>query len=87
MTFDIDQAWLQATLLAGVRLAAFMLLAPPFSHKAIPRQVRAILAVSLGLVVSGRVAPTYEPVGTATFFAHVVAEAATGAMLGTRSAR
>ncbi|MFF3064707.1 flagellar biosynthetic protein FliR [Oerskovia sp. NPDC057915] len=82
MTFDIDQAWLQATLLAGVRLAAFMMLAPPFSHQAIPRQVRAILAVSLGLVVSGRVAPTYEAVGTATFFAHVIAEATTGAMLG-----
>lgn len=83
MTFEIDQAWLQATLLAGVRLAAFMVIAPPFSHHAIPRQVRVILAVSLGLVVSGRVAPGYEPVGAATLLAHVVAETITGAMLGT----
>lgn len=83
MQLEIDLVWLQATMLAGVRMAAFMTIAPPFSHHAIPRQVRAILAVSLGLVVSGRAAPGYEATGTATFLAHLVAEAVTGAMLGT----
>lgn len=83
MTLDIDPGWLEATLLAGVRLAAFMFLAPPFSHSAIPPQVRAILAVSLGLVVSARVAPDFAPVDTATFVTYVAAEALTGAMLGT----
>ena len=42
MQLEIDLAWLQATMLAGVRMAAFMTIAPPFSHHAIPRQVRAI---------------------------------------------
>jgi flagellar biosynthesis protein FliR len=78
----VDQAWLEATMLAGVRIAAFMVLAPPFSHNAIPRQVRAILAVSLGLVVSAQVTPAYEPVGTGRFVGYLVAEALTGALLG-----
>ena len=83
MDLAVDLGWLEATMLAGVRLAAFMALAPPFSHNAIPGRVRAILAVSLGLVVSARVAPEFEPVGTGTFFGYLVAEAVTGAMLGT----
>ena len=82
MELAIDQAWLEATMLAGVRIAAFMVLAPPFSHNAIPRQVRAILAVSLGLVVSTQVSPGYEPAGAGTFVGYLVAEALTGAVLG-----
>ena len=35
------------TMLAGVRIAAFLFLAPPFSHKAVPGQVKALLAVGL----------------------------------------
>ncbi len=82
MELALDQAWLEATMLAGVRIAAFMALAPPFSHNAVPRQVRAILAVSLGLVVSAQVTPAYEPVGTGRFVGYLVAEALTGAVLG-----
>jgi len=82
VTLDVAPGWLQAVMRAGVRLAAFMVLAPPFSHNAIPRQVRAVLAVSLGLAVAGSAAPAHEPVGTATLLGQLVAEAVTGAMLG-----
>ncbi|WP_402372822.1 flagellar biosynthetic protein FliR [Isoptericola rhizosphaerae] len=82
MELDIDLGSLQATLLAGVRMAAFMIIAPPFSHRAIPSQVRAILAVCLGMAVSAGAAPGFVPVGTATLLGYVVAEAVMGAMLG-----
>ena len=45
MNIPIDASWIEAVMLASVRLAAFILVAPPFSYRAIPGTVKALLAV------------------------------------------
>ncbi|MBN9375949.1 MAG: flagellar biosynthetic protein FliR [Cellulomonas sp.] len=68
-------------MLAGVRIAAFLLLAPPFSHKAVPGQVKALLAVGLALAVQPRLGAA-APTGTAAFVLDLVLQAVVGAALG-----
>ena len=41
-------------MLAGVRMAAFLVIAPPFAHRAIPGAVKVVLAIGLALAVGPR---------------------------------
>ena len=41
MQIPLDLAWLEATMLAGVRIVAFVMIAPPFSYGGIPVRIRA----------------------------------------------
>jgi flagellar biosynthesis protein FliR len=82
MNIPLDQAWIEATMLAGVRMVAFLLIAPPFSYGAIPARVKAMLGVGLALAVSPRVVNGYEPLSTAGFFGALVLEILVGALLG-----
>lgn len=82
MFLPIDTAWLEATMLAAVRITAFVMIAPPFSYGAIPVRIRAMLAVGLALAVSGRVAPGYENLDTWPFLAALTLQVLTGALLG-----
>lgn len=47
-------AGLEVVMLAGVRIAAFLVVAPPFAHRAIPGTVKAMIATALGLLEIGR---------------------------------
>lgn len=47
-------AGLEVVMLAGVRIAAFLVVAPPFAHRAIPGTVKAMIATALGLLVAPR---------------------------------
>jgi flagellar biosynthetic protein FliR len=78
----INQGWLEAMLLASVRMTAFLVVAPPFAHHAIPARVKAMLGLGLGLAVSGRAAQEYVPLDTAGFITGIVLELATGLALG-----
>ena len=69
------------TMLAGVRIAAFLLLAPPFSHKAVPGQVKALLAVGLALAVRPRLGSA-ATLSTGEFLLDLVGQAVIGAGLG-----
>ena len=82
MNIPLDQAWIEATMLAGVRMVAFLLIAPPFSYGAIPARIKAMLGVGLALAVSPRVVDGYEPLSTAGFFGALVLEILVGALLG-----
>ncbi len=82
MNIPLDQAWIEATMLAGVRMVAFLLIAPPFSYGAIPARIKAMLGVGLALAVSPRVVNGYEPLNTAGFFGALVLEILVGALLG-----
>jgi flagellar biosynthetic protein FliR len=82
MNIPLDQAWIEATMLAGVRMVAFLLIAPPFSYGAIPARIKAMLGVGLALAVSPRVVSGYEPLSTAGFFGALVLEILVGALLG-----
>jgi len=78
----LDFAWLEATMLAGVRMAAFVVIAPPFSYQGFPMRIKAILALGLALAVSPLVTPGYQIQSTGGFFTALVLEVLTGAALG-----
>ncbi|WP_423183707.1 flagellar biosynthetic protein FliR [Arthrobacter sp. NyZ413] len=82
MDLPISQAWLEVLLLASLRMTAFLLVAPPFSHQAIPARIKAMLGVGLGLAVSQRLSAGYQLQDTAGYITAAVLEIATGLVLG-----
>ncbi|WP_243230375.1 flagellar biosynthetic protein FliR [Microbacterium sp. CIAB417] len=82
MHVPVDFVWLEATALAGVRIAAFLVIAPPFSYGAIPMRVKAMLAVALSLTMGAAVAPGYQPLETGPFLGALAIQVLTGALLG-----
>jgi len=82
VNIPIDFAWLEATMLAAVRITAFIVIAPPFSYGAIPMRIKAMLAIALSLVMGGAVAPGYENLATAPFLGALTVQVLTGALLG-----
>ena len=77
----LDFGWLETVLLAGVRIVAFLIIAPPFSHGAIPARIRVMLG--LGLAVA--VAPTLtaqQPLDTGAFIETLVMQVIVGFALG-----
>lgn len=82
MNIPVDFAWLEATGLAAARFTAFLVIAPPFSYRAFPGRIKAMLAVVLAIAVSSKVAPGYETLDTAGFFMALTAQVIIGALLG-----
>ncbi|MET3923581.1 flagellar biosynthetic protein FliR [Arthrobacter sp. UYEF20] len=82
MGIPIDPTWLEALLLATVRMTAFLIVAPPFAHQAFPARIKAMLGLGLGLAVSQRVSVGYAPRDTAGFVTGIVLELVTGLALG-----
>lgn len=82
MRIPVDFAWLEATMLAAVRITAFLMIAPPFSHGAIPARIKAMLAIGLSLAVGTSLAPGYRSLDTAPFLGALVLQLAAGALLG-----
>lgn len=82
MSITLDQAWLEAVMLAGVRMVAFLVIAPPFSYNAFPARVKAMLAIGLALAVAPQVSEGYSSLGAAAFFTGLVLEFMVGAVLG-----
>ncbi|MBD7957423.1 flagellar biosynthetic protein FliR [Microbacterium sp. Sa4CUA7] len=83
MYIPIDFAWLEATALAAVRATAFLIIAPPFSFRAFPARIKAMLGVALALAVSSTVSSGYESLDTGAFIAALIIQVITGALLGT----
>lgn len=72
--------YLEPFALASMRVTVFLLLAPPFSHGAVPMRVRAMLGVALGLLSGATVGSASTT--SAQFLGRMVAEAVVGAALG-----
>ncbi|HZC72964.1 MAG TPA: flagellar biosynthetic protein FliR [Jatrophihabitans sp.] len=51
MQFQVDEAWLLTLLLASTRILAWSLVAPPMATGGVPRTVKVLLSVGLGLAV------------------------------------
>lgn len=79
-TIQLD--WLAAMMLAAVRVTAFIVVAPPFSHNSIPARIKAIIGVGLALAVSPRVVADYVPLDTASYIGALALELVAGAALG-----
>lgn len=84
MDVTLSLAAVQTAMLAGVRFAAFFLVAPPFAHKGIPGAVKAMLSVGLALAVLPRLEGqgTVVTESTSAFVGALVLEAVVGAALG-----
>jgi flagellar biosynthetic protein FliR len=75
-------SWVEAVMLAGVRLTAFLVIAPPFSFAGIPARIKAMLGVALALVVAPRVSEGYTTLDTGPFLVAIVMQLVIGLFLG-----
>jgi flagellar biosynthetic protein FliR len=81
MDVTLSLAAVQTAMLAGVRFAAFLLIAPPFAHRGIPGAVKAMLSVGLAIAVLPRL-DLVATTSTGEFLGDLVLEAVVGAALG-----
>src|SRR5690606_37664500 len=82
MELAIAMGWVEAVTLAGVRMTAFIFIAPPFSYNAFPARIKAMLAIGLALAVSPQVVPGYVEHDLGGFIGALVLEIVVGAALG-----
>ncbi|ROP66908.1 flagellar biosynthetic protein FliR [Curtobacterium sp. PhB115] len=82
MELAVDADRLEATMLAGVRLVAFFVIAPPFSYRAFPGTVKVILGLGLAIGVAPRVAVGYESLETGPFLLALLTQLVVGLALG-----
>ncbi|MFJ7287101.1 flagellar biosynthetic protein FliR [Curtobacterium sp. NPDC098951] len=82
MELSIDADRLEATMLAGVRLVAFFVIAPPFSYRAFPATVKVILGIGLAIGVAPRVAAGYESLAIGPFLLALLTQLLVGLALG-----
>jgi flagellar biosynthetic protein FliR len=82
MQFVIDHNFIEAVALAAIRVLCFLIVAPPFAHKAIPMPVKTILSVLLAVVIAPHAGAGYVAGTTGEFILSVFLQAATGALLG-----
>ena len=82
MELTLDFEWIEAVMLAGVRMIAFIVIAPPFSTNAFPLRIKGMLALGLALAVAPRVTPGYVSPDTGGFIVSLVLEFVVGAVLG-----
>jgi flagellar biosynthetic protein FliR len=81
VTLSLPLGALESLMLVGVRIVAFLVVAPPFSHRGIPATVKVMLAIGLALAVAPRVATTV-PASTGEYVVLLVGEAMIGVGLG-----
>lgn len=89
MDLTVALATLEVVALAGVRFAAFLVIAPPFAHKAVPGRVKAMLAMGMALATAPRAADAAGPeagtalaTGAGAFVGDLVMQVVIGAALG-----
>jgi flagellar biosynthetic protein FliR len=79
---DLDFEWIEAVMLAGVRMVAFIVVAPPFSSNAFPLRIKGMLALGLAVAVAPVVTPGYVSPDTGSYVVSLVLELVVGAVLG-----
>jgi flagellar biosynthetic protein FliR len=82
VAFTLNFPWIEAVMLAAVRMTTFLVIAPPFSTNAFPLRIKAMLGIGLALAVSPRVASGYVSPDTVGFVVGLLVELMTGALLG-----
>jgi flagellar biosynthesis protein FliR len=92
MDLTVSLSAVEVVMLAGVRIAAFLVVAPPFASKAVPGQVKAMLSMGIAMAVAPRAAQasldagvqTGQAIasGSAVFFVDLLGEVLVGAGLG-----
>lgn len=81
MTLSMSVASLESLMLVGVRIVAFLVIAPPFSHRGIPATVKVMLAMGLALAVAPGVSIPASP-STGVYVGNLVWQVVIGLALG-----
>jgi len=74
-------AAVETTMLAAVRMTAFLVIAPPFAQRGVPAPVKVALGTGLGLAVAPRLEQVTSA-STAAFLGNVALQALVGAATG-----
>ena len=82
MTLTLSGAPLVAYLLASVRLVAWLLVAPPFSSRAVPVLAKSLLVLAMSMAVVPAMPRVEVPADTAALMVNALQEALIGASLG-----
>lgn len=82
MTFTLPWVGLESVMLAGVRIAAFLVIAPPFAHRGIPGRVKAMLAMAIALLVAPRARAASDPTDVGAFAGQALLQVLVGVALG-----
>jgi flagellar biosynthetic protein FliR len=80
--FGLDAGWLEAVMLAGVRVTAFLIIAPPFSYAGFPARIKAMLGVALAIAISPLVTQGYTALDTGPFLVAIVMQLVIGLFMG-----
>ncbi len=81
MALSLPVSLVETTMLAGVRMAAFLAIAPPFAARSVPATVKVMLALGLALAVGPRLEPLPSDT-TGLFVGALAGQAVIGAGLG-----
>jgi flagellar biosynthetic protein FliR len=82
VSIDIATPLLLGFVLGGVRAAAWLVIVPPFSSRAFPARVKAILAFALTLPVAPKLADSAPEVSVAGLVSSAALQVAAGVSLG-----
>ncbi|MFC5502344.1 flagellar biosynthetic protein FliR [Lysinimonas soli] len=77
-----DFGWLETVLLAGVRIVAFLIVAPPFSHGAFQNRIRVMIGLGLAVAVAPTLSAGSQPLDTGPFIETLVMQVIVGLGLG-----
>ena len=79
----LNETFVEAAMLAAVRITAFLVLAPPFSFSGVPLRIKGMLAVALSILVAPRAAEGLPAsLETGAFVVSLVSQLVIGALLG-----
>jgi flagellar biosynthetic protein FliR len=82
-SIGFDETFVEAAMLAAVRITAFLVLAPPFSFSGLPLRIKGMLAVALSVLVAPRAAEGLPAsLETGTFVVSLISQLVIGALLG-----
>lgn len=81
LSLDVPLDVIETTVLAAVRLTAFLVVAPPFASKAVPGSVKVALGLGLALVVQARL-PRVVTTSVAVLVGDLALQAVVGLALG-----
>ncbi len=77
-----DASWMEAVMLAAVRVTGFLVVAPPFSYNGFPARIKAMLAIGLAVAMAPRVTGDYAPMETGPFMWALLMQLLVGFFLG-----
>jgi flagellar biosynthetic protein FliR len=79
----LNETFVEAAMLAAMRITSFLVIAPPFSFSGIPLRVKGMLAITLSILVAPRAAKGMTgSMETGEFVVALISQLVVGALLG-----